>query len=112
MDTLVICAFSIGGLCLPVLCAALAMKKHRHATRWFSIGCAGLYIMPLLGALLTLLVLAFLPAGTEPADKQKFLRLSVSQKSLFLASGALAVLFAIGIAGLVPSIMTIVNAMK
>jgi len=112
MEILVICAFAIGGLFMPLLCAAVAMNKHRSANRWFAIACVGLYIFPLLGALLALIVLACMPKGAQAVDTQKFLGLSVSAKSLFIASAVLAVIFGLGIAGLVPAIMTIVNAVK
>jgi hypothetical protein len=109
---LTIIAFSIGGLWLPLVCAALALKKGRSAGRWFAFDCVGMYFVPLLGAVVVLIVLACMPSGSAPKDSQKFAGFAVTPKSLLMAAGGFGVLFAIGCAGLYSAVMTILGALK
>lgn len=109
---LTILAFSIGGLWVPLVCAAIAIKKHKPVNRWFALGCLGLFIAPLIGGPIVVIVLACLPKGTESGGTHKLFGLTVTAKSLAITSSVFAVIFAIGCAGLISPFITIINAIK
>lgn len=102
----------LGGLCFPFLCAAIALKKNRSPNLWFGLGCTG--FVSGIGGWISLIVILCLPtsAATETEPARKLLGMQLSVKQLYLAAGLSFVSLVVGLASLIPSIMTILSALK
>lgn len=102
----------LGGLCLPCLCAAIALQKNRSPNLWFGLGCTG--FVSGIGGLIAMIVILCLPssAAAEGEPARKLLGMQLSAKQLYIGAALSVVSLVVGLASLIPSIMTILGALK
>lgn len=95
----------LGGLSWPMLAWYIARQKGRDGLKW-SIGCAvSMFLVPVCGGLVGLIVAAVMPKVGEPITGPNDKKVLYSAIGFFIAGIA-------GFAMLVPALITIFRAIK